>query len=69
MVIVFFAIFLISFILALWSMSDFNLPKEIFRLIDQKRIKGTIIFLKNKIIHYSISSSSKSSFNEESKGR
>ena len=50
-------------------MSDFNLPKEILRLINQKKIKGTIVFLKNKIIHYSISSSSKSSFNEESKGR
>jgi len=49
-------------------MSDFNLPKEILRFIDQKKIKGTIVFLKNKIIHYS-SSSSKSSFNEEFKGR
>jgi hypothetical protein len=50
-------------------MSDFNLPKEILRLINQKKIKGTIVFLKNKVIHYSSSSFSKSSFNEESKGR
>ena len=67
MIIIFFIIFFVSFILALRSMSDFNLSKEILKFINQRKIKGTIIFLKNKIIHYSSSFSSKSSFNEVSK--
>jgi len=66
---IFIFILIISFILALRSMADFNLPKEIGNLINQKKIKGTIIFLKNKIVYYSSSFSSKSSFSEESKDK
>lgn len=61
MIPIFVIIFVISFILAIRSMSDFKLPHEISRLITTKRLKGTIVFLKNKIKHYSDSSSSSSS--------
>ncbi len=42
-------IFFVSFFLALRSMKDFQLPKEIKRILDQKKIKGRIIFFKDKI--------------------
>lgn len=48
----FLIIFIISFLLALRSMSDFKIPKEIRYIIDVKKIKGTILFLKDKIKHY-----------------
>ncbi|MCX7956220.1 MAG: hypothetical protein N2593_03925 [Patescibacteria group bacterium] len=48
----FFLIFLISFFLALRSMNDFNIPYEIKKILNSKKIKGTIIFFKNKIKHY-----------------
>ncbi len=48
----FLLIFILSFILAWRSMSDFQVPKEIRRLIDTKKIKGTIIFFRGKIKHY-----------------
>ncbi|KKP67006.1 MAG: hypothetical protein UR63_C0025G0013, partial [Candidatus Roizmanbacteria bacterium GW2011_GWC2_35_12] len=46
---------------ALRSMKDFGVPKEIKRLLDRKKAKGTIIFSKKKMIHYSSGSSSLSS--------
>jgi len=67
MILIFFIIFLISFLLAFWSMRDFDLPKEISNFINRSKIRGTIVFFKNKIIHYS--SSSKSFSSEESKER
>ncbi len=48
----FLIIFFISLILAIRSMKDFNIPKEIKYLLDSKKIKGTIIFFKEKIKHY-----------------
>ncbi|MCS6956679.1 MAG: hypothetical protein NZM02_02430 [Patescibacteria group bacterium] len=48
----FFLIFVISFVLAFKSMSDFQIPKEIKKIIDLKKIRGTIIFFKGKIKHY-----------------
>ena len=48
-------------------MRDFDLPKEISNFINRSKIRGTIVFFKNKIIHYS--SSSKSFSSEESKER
>lgn len=61
MSIYFIAIFIISFITALLSMKDFSLPSEIKRFIEIKKIRGTIVFLKNKIKHYSSFSSVTSS--------
>lgn len=49
---IFILILFLSFILALYSMRDFQIPYEIKQLITSKKIKGTIIFLKEKIIHY-----------------
>ncbi|MEK7597221.1 MAG: hypothetical protein AAB441_01090 [Patescibacteria group bacterium] len=42
----------LSFILALSSMKDFNVPAEINRLIQGKKVRGKIVFFKNKVIHY-----------------
>jgi len=68
MLLIFLLLFLISFLLALWSMRDFGLPKkEIFDLINRLRLRGTILFLKKKVIHYS--SSSKFSLSEGRKER
>lgn len=53
-----FVIFIISFIFALFSMRDLGFDKEIKKILTRKKIKGTVIFLKNKIIHYSSNSSS-----------
>ncbi len=61
MILTFILIFIISFILALRSMRDFGLPNEVKKMISEKKIKGTIIFLKNKIVFYKHHSSSSSS--------
>ncbi|MEK9179735.1 MAG: hypothetical protein AAB893_04690 [Patescibacteria group bacterium] len=49
-------IILISFILSLWSLRDFRGEKntaEIRRKLKQERIKGGIVFMKNrKVKHY-----------------
>lgn len=52
MIISFLIIFCISAILAARSMKDFDVPESIKTLISGKKAKGTIIFLKKKIIHY-----------------
>lgn len=52
MLIWFLAIFVFSFFLALRSMRDFNIPKEIKQLITAGKIKGSIIFFKDKTRHY-----------------
>ncbi len=62
MIIIFLVIAVISFLIALRSMKDFSIPQEIKRLLTNKKIKGTIIFFKNKTKHYSSSSSSSSSW-------
>jgi len=45
-------ILVFSFILALFSMKDFNAPSDLIKLIQWKKIKGTIIFFRNKVTHY-----------------
>jgi len=52
MLFTFVIILALSLILALRSMKDFNVPAEINRLIQGKKVKGKIIFFKNKIVHY-----------------
>lgn len=56
MLIIITILFLVSFLLALYSMKDFQVPSEIQKLISRRKVKGTIIFLKNKVKHYSSSS-------------
>jgi hypothetical protein len=42
----------LSFIFAFHSMKDFNIPAEITRLVQGKKVRGKIVFFKNKVIHY-----------------
>jgi len=42
-------------------MKDMGIPKEIIRLIAIRRHKGSIVFFKEKVKHYSSDSSSKTS--------
>jgi len=53
-------ILLASILLALVSMRDFDVPKELKKRIKAKKIKGTIVFFKDKPRHYSSSSSASS---------
>ncbi len=53
-------IFIVSFLLALGSMKDFHAPNEIMRMISMKKVRGSIVFFKDKVNHYSSSSSSTS---------
>ncbi|NTU46392.1 hypothetical protein HGA88_02090 [Candidatus Roizmanbacteria bacterium] len=54
-------IFILSFVLAVRSMKDFELPKDIQSLLSAKKVRGTIVFLKGKEPrHYSSSSGSSS---------
>lgn len=46
-------IVILSFVLALLSMRDFKLPEELKNILSQKKIKGAIVFFKEKIVHYS----------------
>ncbi len=56
---VFGVILVISFVWALVSMKDMGVPEEIAKLINVRRIKGTIVFFKDKKVkHYSSSSRS-----------
>lgn len=45
-------IFLISLILAIRSMKDFDLPKEIKSILKIKKVRGRIVFFKDKVAHY-----------------
>lgn len=47
-------ILVLSFIFALRSMKDFNVPSEINNLIQGKKVRGKIVFFKNKIVHYRV---------------
>ena len=38
--------------MALWSMRDFEMPKEVRKLMKFKKVAGTILFLSGKITHY-----------------
>lgn len=57
MLIAFTILIVLSFLLALKSMSDFHIPKELRKLLKTKNIKGTFIFLKDTVEHHSSSSS------------
>jgi len=48
----FIIIFIVAFVLALRSMKDFNVPAEINRLVQGKKVRGKIVFFKNKVVHY-----------------
>ncbi len=50
-----------SFLLALRSMSDFHVPKELKKILNRRKIQGTFVFFKDKVEHYSSSESSESS--------
>ncbi|MFA5770564.1 MAG: hypothetical protein WC894_03675 [Patescibacteria group bacterium] len=52
MFLAFIIILVLSFIFALHSMKDFNVPAEIKRLVQGKKVGGKIIFFKNKVVHY-----------------
>lgn len=69
MIYIFIIIFILSFFIALWSMKDFKLPSEFKNFLLTRKIKGTIVFLKDKIIHFHHHSSSFSSASSEGKGR
>ncbi len=45
-------ILVIAFILSLRSMKDFAIPKEVRRILETRKIKGTIVFLRGRITHY-----------------
>ena len=50
-----------SFVLALRSMRDFDVPEQLKHLLKTKNIRGTIVFFKDKIEHHSSLFSSSSS--------
>ena len=50
----------VSIALAVRSMKDFETPKEVPQHTGNKKMKGTILIMKDKISHYSSSSSSSS---------
>lgn len=52
MLIAFILILILSIILAVRSMKDFGVPKEVSNIISSKRGKGTILILKDKVLHY-----------------
>ncbi len=52
MIIIIGLILLTSFFIALRSMKDFEIPKEIKKMIKLKSKKGSIVFFKNKIKHF-----------------
>ncbi len=59
---IFIILLIASFILALRSMKDFHLPDEINQLLQANKIRGSIVFFKDKKVeHYSSKSSSSSS--------
>lgn len=64
MIIILIAIFILSFILALRSMKDLNAPQEVKGLMKKNKVKGSIMFFKDNIKHYSSVSSSLSSSDE-----
>lgn len=57
-------LFLASIILAAYSMRDFNVPPEVKRVLGFKKIRGSIVFFKDRVTHYSSVSSRSSSSSE-----
>jgi hypothetical protein len=66
MVLTFILILILALVLAFLSMRDFDVPDEIKKIISARKMKGTIILTKKKVIHYS---SDSSVFSSGSKGR
>jgi hypothetical protein len=58
MIYILIGLFVLSFILAVRSMGDLDIPDEIQRLLRVRKIKGTILFMSGKVKHYSSTSSS-----------
>ncbi|MEK7079141.1 MAG: hypothetical protein AAB929_03655 [Patescibacteria group bacterium] len=58
MIFIIIIILAVSLILALFSMKDLGIPKEIARLIAIRKHRGSIVFFKDKVKHYSSSSKS-----------
>ncbi|MEK7523017.1 MAG: hypothetical protein AAB788_02200 [Patescibacteria group bacterium] len=54
MFLTFLFILVLAFILALRSMKDFDVPTEISRIIQGKKVRGKIVFFKNKVVHYRV---------------
>lgn len=52
---------IISFIMALFSIKDLHFGSEMEKIFQRRKIKGSIVFYKDKITHYSSKSSSSSS--------
>ena len=59
-IITFITLFIVSFIAALRSMKDFSVPREVNTVLNSKQLRGTIVFFKDKVMHYSSESSSAS---------
>lgn len=57
-----FILFIIAFVLALFSMKDLRYGQVMQKILTKKTIRGTILFMKKKIIHFHSSKSSFSSF-------
>lgn len=58
MIYIFIFIFVLSLLLAFFSMKDMDVPNEIKKLLPMRKLKGSIVFFKNKVKHYSSSSES-----------
>jgi hypothetical protein len=58
MEIVFAVLFFISFLMAARSMKDFDVPKELRNALSVKKVKGSLVFFKDRITHHSSDSSS-----------
>lgn len=58
MAFIFIILFCLSLVLAVRSMRDFEIPSEIRQLLRSRKIHGTIVFMKDKVLHYSSTSSS-----------
>jgi len=52
MVFVILTIAVLSIILAIRSMVDFEPPKDFKKMLDLNKIKGSIVFFKNRTKHY-----------------
>lgn len=50
--VVFLLIFVISLIMAIVSMGDIHFADQVRKNIQKRKIKGTIVFFKDKITHF-----------------
>lgn len=61
MVYIFIGILIVSVILAWRSMKDLGFADDVRKLLFKKKMKGSIVFFEDKVVHYSSNSSSASS--------